>query len=76
MPVAGRVVRQEESHPTAKKWALCTPYLNDRVHRFYEKLGYEKVGQTKPGDHPEFPDKGFYLLLYQKSVVEQPDGHP
>jgi hypothetical protein len=76
MPVAGRVVRQEESYPTAKKWALCTPYLNDRVHRFYEKLGYEKVGQTKPGDHPEFPDKGFYLLLYQKSVVEQPDGHP
>ena len=61
----------EETYPTAKKWALCSPYLNYRIHRFYEKLGYEEVGQTKPGDHPEIPDKRFYLLLYEKRVVEQ-----
>jgi len=66
----------EEAYPTTKKWALCTPYLNYRIHRFYEKLGYEKVGQTKPGDHPEISDRGFYLLLYEKRAVEQPEGHP
>ena len=63
----------EETYPAAKKWALCTPYLNCRVHRFYEKLGYEKVGQTEPGDHPEIPDRHFYLLLLEKTVVEEPE---
>jgi GNAT superfamily N-acetyltransferase len=58
----------EETYPNAKAWGLCTAYLNDTVRRFYEKRGYEKVGQTKPGNHPEVPDKDFHLLVFEKQV--------
>jgi GNAT superfamily N-acetyltransferase len=58
----------EEAYPNAKKWGLCTAYLNDSIRRFYEKRGYEKVGQTKPGNHPEVPDKDFHLFLFEKRV--------
>ena len=61
----------EEKYPTATKWALCTPYRNDRLHRFYEKLGYEKVGETKPGEYPEVPDKNYVLWLYEKKMRDQ-----
>lgn len=44
-----------------KKWSLDTPYLSFRNHHFYEKLGFVKVGRTKPE-----PD-GFYLFLYEKT---------
>jgi len=63
----------DEVYPTAKKWALYIAYLSSRTQRFYEKLGYERVGQTKPGDHPEIPDRGFHLLLYEKKVIELPE---
>jgi GNAT superfamily N-acetyltransferase len=66
----------EEAYPTAEKWALYTAHLSHRTQRFYEKLGYEKVGQTNPGDHPEMPDQGFHLLLYEKRMAEQPEAHP
>jgi GNAT superfamily N-acetyltransferase len=58
----------ENQYPTVKKWSLCTAYLNDRVRHFYEGLGYKVVGQTTPGDHPEIPDKDFYLLLFEKRM--------
>lgn len=58
----------EEAYPNAANWGLCTAYLNDSVRRFYEKRGYVKVGQTKPGDHSEVPDKGFHLFVFEKRV--------
>lgn len=58
----------EEAYPAAIKWALCTGYLSHRAQRFYERLGYREVGRTRPGDYPDVPDEGFYLLLYEKDV--------
>jgi ribosomal protein S18 acetylase RimI-like enzyme len=37
----------ENQFPNVKKWTLCTPHKNYRNHRFYEKLGYKKVGEHK-----------------------------
>ena len=56
----------EEAHPTARKWSLSAVYSSRQSQHFYEKLGYEKVGETKPGDHPEIPDERFHLFLYEK----------
>jgi RimJ/RimL family protein N-acetyltransferase len=58
----------EEAHPTAKKWSLSTVYSSHRSQHFYEKLGYEKVGETKPGEFPEIPDERFHLFLYEKKL--------
>ncbi|WKA60231.1 GNAT family N-acetyltransferase [Planococcus shenhongbingii] len=35
----------EKEFPAAVEWNLDTPHLNKRNHHFYEKLGYQKVGQ-------------------------------
>ncbi|MGE5652943.1 MAG: GNAT family N-acetyltransferase [Bacillota bacterium] len=36
----------EADFPDARIWTLDTPHLALRNHHFYEKLGYQKVGQT------------------------------
>jgi len=35
----------ENEFPSAIEWHLDTPHLNTRTHHFYEKLGYEKIGE-------------------------------
>lgn len=35
----------EKEFPLATEWSLDTPHLNIRNQHFYEKLGYEKVGE-------------------------------
>ncbi|WP_269083163.1 GNAT family N-acetyltransferase [Ornithinibacillus californiensis] len=37
----------EREFPKATEWSLDTPHLNTRNHHFYEKLGYEKVGEHR-----------------------------
>ena len=58
----------EEAHPAVKRWSLSTVYSSHRSQRFYEKLGYEKIGETKPGDYPGIPDGRFHLFLYEKRL--------
>jgi GNAT superfamily N-acetyltransferase len=58
----------EEAHPAATKWSLSAVYSSHRSHHFYEKLGYVRVGETKPGDYPEIPDERFHLFLYEKRL--------
>jgi ribosomal protein S18 acetylase RimI-like enzyme len=41
----------EAEYPNVKKWTLCTPYKNLRNQHFYEKFGYEKVGEHKVTDN-------------------------
>jgi GNAT superfamily N-acetyltransferase len=41
----------EDEYPDAKRWALETPSWNTRNHRFYEKLGYARVGLADSGDY-------------------------
>jgi GNAT superfamily N-acetyltransferase len=48
----------------AKRWILDTPEWHTRNHRFYEKLGYQKVSER------EEPHAGFILRIYQKDMVE------
>lgn len=40
----------EKEFPSAIEWSLDTPHLNKRNHHFYEKLGYEKVGEHQISD--------------------------
>lgn len=35
----------EEDNPSADKWSLITPHKSLRNHHFYEKMGYQKVGE-------------------------------
>ena len=35
----------ENEFPNARSWSLDTPHLNMRNQHFYEKHGYEKVGE-------------------------------
>ena len=58
----------EQAHPTATKWSLSAVYSSHTSQHFYEKLGYEKVGETRPGDFPEIPDQRFHLFLYEKRL--------
>ncbi len=46
----------------AKKWVLDTPEWHTRNHHFYEKLGYQKIGEQ------EEPHAGFTLRIYQKKM--------
>jgi GNAT superfamily N-acetyltransferase len=65
----------EEVRPAAQKWSLSTVYSSYRSHRFYERLGYVKIGETKPGDHLEISDERFHLFLYEKrSDAAPPEG--
>ncbi len=52
----------EQRFPKIKKWQLDTPYLSFQNHHFYEKLGYRKIGETKPESN------GFYCFLYEKQL--------
>ncbi len=54
----------EHKFPQIKKWQLDTPYLSFQNHHFYEKLGYRKIGETKPEKN------GFYCFLYEKQLHE------
>ncbi|MFX0168599.1 MAG: GNAT family N-acetyltransferase [Candidatus Hodarchaeota archaeon] len=47
----------------AKRWILDTPEWHTRNHHFYEKLGYQKVGEQ------EEPHAGFTLRIYQKDMM-------
>nr|WP_269809269.1 hypothetical protein [Enterovibrio nigricans] len=44
---------------------LLTPYKAYRNHYFYEKLGYQKLGEF----HPD-PDDEFRVFEYQKCLRE------
>ena len=37
----------EAELPSIKIWRLYTPYLNKRNQYFYEKFGYEKIGEVQ-----------------------------
>ncbi len=50
----------EATHPQYTLWTLRTPAFHKRNQRFYERLGYVKVGETEV-----FP--GFILFLYEKN---------
>ncbi len=55
----------EKEFPNAKKWSLETPHLSFRNHHFYEKMGFLKVGETKPDPQ----NNNFSLFLYEKVNV-------
>ena len=44
----------EKEFNNVKKWSLDTPYLSYRNHHFYEKMGYNKVGETQLEKNSEF----------------------
>jgi ribosomal protein S18 acetylase RimI-like enzyme len=48
----------------AKRWVLDTPEWHTRNHHFYEKLGYQKIGEQ------EELHAGFTLRIYQKNMEE------
>ena len=52
----------EKKFPFVKEWQLDTPYLSYQNQRFYEKLGYQKIGET------EKENNGFFCLIYKKRV--------
>lgn len=56
----------EKVFPDAKKWSLVTPYRDFRNHRFYESLGYVKVGELPIKS--EGMDPNFTLFQYEKEV--------
>ena len=45
-----------------KRWVLDTPEWHTRNHHFYEKLGYQKIGEQ------EEPQAAFTLWIYQKKM--------
>lgn len=49
-----------DRYPNTTKWELNTPDWSSRNRRFYESLGFRKVGETDQGD------RGFRLFLYEK----------
>jgi GNAT superfamily N-acetyltransferase len=49
-----------ERYPDATVWKLDTPSWSLRNHRFYESLGFRKVGETDRGE------RGFALFLYER----------
>ena len=53
----------EEDHKETKKWSLLTPYKDFRNHHFYEKLGYQKVGETRPDEKNDFR-----LFQYERKI--------
>jgi len=61
----------ERKLPKTKKWTLDTPYLSLSNHLFYEKLGFVKIGETRPAEHIHHPDNSFHLLLYEKTAQDK-----
>ena len=55
----------EQAFPGAKRWSLFTPHKSYRNHQFYEKLGYQKVGEKFLGDQAGLVDD-FTLFIYEK----------
>ena len=51
-----------ERYRDAAVWELDTPSWSSRKHRFYESLGFVKVGETD--EH----ERGFRLFLYERAV--------
>lgn len=51
----------EKEFPTAKYWTLDTPADKPQNHHFYEKMGYQKVGEETYHN--------FRLFLYEKHIV-------
>jgi GNAT superfamily N-acetyltransferase len=37
----------EKTYPKIQKWRLDTPAENYKLHKFYESLGYVKIGENK-----------------------------
>ena len=54
----------EKEYNSITKWFLRTPYKDHRNHYFYEKLGYEKVGEMQPIAKSEFT-----LFQYEKIIT-------
>ena len=52
----------EEKYPDAKSWVLETPSEAKRNRRFYEKLGYKKIGEQR------FDNGQFVLINYRKQM--------
>lgn len=53
----------EKQYPKVKKWKLETPGDSFGLHRFYESLGYIKVGEMKDSK------SGMIGFLYEKSTL-------
>ncbi len=53
----------EKEYKGVTKWFLLTPFKDYRNHHFYEKLGYEKVGEIQPIEKNEFT-----LFEYEKLI--------
>ena len=51
-----------ERYRDAAVWELDTPSWSSRNHRFYESLGFVKVGETDEGE------RGFRLYLYERAI--------
>lgn len=49
-----------ERYPNAAIWELDTPSWSLRNHRFYESLGFKKIGETNE------VERGFRLFLYER----------
>lgn len=52
----------EENYPDAKSWILETPSEAKRNRRFYEKLGYQIIGEQT------FENSPFVLINYKKEI--------
>ena len=51
----------EQAYPSVRQWGLDTPAGNPRNRRFYERAGYQVVGQTELWE-------GFSLLVFEKRL--------
>jgi len=60
---AGVMALIEKEYNGISKWFLLTPHKDIRNHYFYEKLGYEKVGEIQPIEKSEFT-----LFRYEKKI--------
>jgi RimJ/RimL family protein N-acetyltransferase len=52
----------ESAFPETKRLVLDTPVWNLRTRHFYEKAGYERVGEFETGE-------GFPLVQYEKRIA-------
>ncbi|WP_010093141.1 GNAT family N-acetyltransferase [Ornithinibacillus scapharcae] len=53
--------RVESEFPQAVEWYLDTPHLNNRNRHFYEKLGYQQIGEHRLSDK-------LILIDYKKTI--------
>ena len=53
--------------PQAQQWVLDTPYLSYLNHHFYEKFGFQKVGEFVP---ERAKGTEFRLFKYEKKVAD------